>query len=1854
MFDLLENWVETNGRLMTYGITLFLTVVIGLIAVMPCPLNAEALVLSSGDSAPSDVIISGRVDLASFTREIALFRIELVTIDDDGNERLLFSEEQSISMSNNTFQCSVALADDIRSVFESDQRGLFRMTMVDTPDNMIELPLASIPYVVKANRAITAGQIFGDIVTIDYDHKRVGVVSGNPVVTLGVGGDISVSGTYIGDGSQLLNLPKKGHDTYDSLSNPDGSLTVVQVSSNGQIMIGNSARPVVNGIDIQVHGSLLVSNDGDSDWVQGAGSRWIWNGSNGAIRIGYAESNSWDASLVGDHSIAFGFSSLVSGQSSMVLGGFSNQVMGHHSVVFGGDSNNIYKDASVVLGGQDNRSVESNSIILGGKNNRVDAFGLVVGGQSNGGVGNRSVISGQHQRVDGDDSMALGGERSVVTGNRSIAIGSKISIPVNDAIVFSSVPVEAKVSNHVLIMAEQGMGINMAPVPGVDVSVSGNARASQWIGDGSYLRNIMADESIWVANGSDGIYLDQSMGIGMDPLDESLYVTGGIHLRGDAVAIPGTIRFDSDTFSVFNGTDWIQLNIIFQPPNYIAGTAIHLEPNTGVFSLATQNAHIGQTLIWSGTEWVPGYLDQFFEYPTDAAAYAGDLSVHQPLGLPSGNMAIGTSNVIDASLYIEGTDAMGVLAINDANTMRMGAMVDPVGVFMQHQSDTVDMSIDSYTNQMLIQFDQPGSDPITMASLSDSSVVIGSTLRSQVYAPFEVTGSLPFAAKTMMVKTMGTDIFLHNRATNSDVFKQTGAGDVTVYSEPNQSIVLTQGGEQTVKVTQSDSGHVMLGVTPTYVRSSVDVYRGSIHLDDGYGIRWMPTGSDHASVIFNSTVTDRIQLSVSDESLLAISSTGNVGLNSASRSDVDFYATSTQSHPYLLQVKPTMMGNFMSLVTSQNTYSWTRNSSDTLALTANGDPIFMMDENGHVGLRSQPDDHVQLMVGKPLSIAGDMAISSSSDTTGTMIGASTGDLLLSSSGKWIVSGEDGPVLDIDASSVALNGTHADAIDGVSVGFTVNGTMTVTSPIIASNNDQIYPLTVYDQSDDSIVIQPAHVIELDSNSGLSFQSDGTYGASIQSRPFYNKVYLPDGSVIPATGQSPLVWRGIGIDIVASENIDALIFTDSLLSGGVISGDVSLNGRIDVMGKIFGDARYIQGIPFRWAIQDRSSLHTQARDPYYDGTVIFTTRNVGIGLDAPTAALDVSGTIIAGQAEVSNNLFVSRVYATQNLQVTVSSNAIVSANRIVFGRNDYPNGGDFLEDMRLQHNQLLIGTNHSMDTLTVHRSGDVFNTLRLDSTVQAMDLATNSGAFFGMGSSADGMVVSSNRDIQFRVNQQPSLMIDADTGSVGILTTMVDASAAVFVSGNVGIGTSGTVSSTMGLGISGPVSVGLSTQGGESQVWVSGNVQVGVDADFSLLADTVAVLEGTVGVGMVDASIPLAVSGHAFLDAGIMPRSWQVTGNSPLSFRVNDDSGSQLDMIEGSGSFSIDAVDMLRFIRQDASPSLMLDQRTGDVGLGVTPNATLHIKDAAATIGIYGDDAARLVVESENGSVNMGADSDGFSLRVGNGGPPELFVGEGHVGMNTVDPHSTLDVVGTVNASVYVVDDRYATEKVSQDEATYVWEGYALFETVPSGIIIIWNQSTIPPGWAQCNGQAVTVAGQTIHTPDLREKMVKGAITNTGIGRTGGKPTVDVTIVGHSHTQATHGHSVSGYAHGPDDHGNSTVGSTTMNTQSSDAYTPINTDGYNVGEGKYTFSAGNKSKNQELEKHFDALSTPGTHNHSFNHGHTVSITDTNTDTNSHNHLLEDNAHTHDGDSHGHENVGYEPPATYMVYIMKVDEP
>lgn len=87
-------------------------------------------------------------------------------------------------------------------------------------------------------------------------------------------------------------------------------------------------------------------------------------------------------------------------------------------------------------------------------------------------------------------------------------------------------------------------------------------------------------------------------------------------------------------------------------------------------------------------------------------------------------------------------------------------------------------------------------------------------------------------------------------------------------------------------------------------------------------------------------------------------------------------------------------------------------------------------------------------------------------------------------------------------------------------------------------------------------------------------------------------------------------------------------------------------------------------------------------------------------------------------------------------------------------------------------------------------------------------------------------------------------------------------------------------------------------------------------------------------------------------------------------------------------------------------------------------------------------------------------------------------------------------------------------------------FAAGNGIPRGGIIMWSGTTVPEGWALCNG--------TNGTPDLRDRFIVGIGNSYSLGAVGGTATNN-----HTHSMQAHTHTVTIGAAGPNNSNNGYV-------------------------------------------------------------------------------------------------------------------
>ena len=262
--------------------------------------------------------------------------------------------------------------------------------------------------------------------------------------------------------------------------------------------------------------------------------------------------------------------------------------------------------------------------------------------------------------------------------------------------------------------------------------------------------------------------------------------------------------------------------------------------------------------------------------------------------------------------------------------------------------------------------------------------------------------------------------------------------------------------------------------------------------------------------------------------------------------------------------------------------------------------------------------------------------------------------------------------------------------------------------------------------------------------------------------------------------------------------------------------------------------------------------------------------------------------------------------------------------------------------------------------------------------------------------------------------------------------------------------------------------------------------------------------------------------------------------------------------------------------------------------------------------------------------IGATSAGFKFKVDSSSfnNAELTIKDNNLGSaigintNPIDNYM-VNVNGDVNATQYLIKDQWASG------------GYRLFQSVPTGVIMLWVDDTLPAnGWKEC-------VNTTNNCVDLRGHYVKGMNANySNIKHTGGVDKASLSSVHHSHNRVKHSHKLNAGGHRHD---------LVLNNKN------INTS---------TSSSNGYTTNKLGGEHYTVLKEQGSHTHLFNqsHGHNIANKSHaaefgggthdhgNTGENEHGHDTSDSADG--GKAHGHT-LDNKPDTHIVRFLIKVDE-
>lgn len=326
-----------------------------------------------------------------------------------------------------------------------------------------------------------------------------------------------------------------GHEVNDAAAGTIGAV----IAGGGQPNLPNRVKAefgvVGGGADNLVSGPHGVISGGLSNAA--SGPRSAVGGGRGNLAVGAGGA------------IAGGFSNLVTQSYAVIAGGYANRGEGYVSAIGGGWGNAATGMVSVVSGGQENAALGAASVVSGGWMNRATGYGSVVaGGRTNAAEGEyASIGGGTNNFVTGSFAVIPGGSGNLASGKGSFAAGMNAKASHDGAFVWSAGDAGDLVSTapgQFLIRAPGNVGID-TDRPDQKLTVGGKVKAAGFIGSGSEITGVIADNVIPGSLGNDALKADAAIApskIAGIALTREVEFGGAVQGRFDQLVIrPGSI-----------------------------------------------------------------------------------------------------------------------------------------------------------------------------------------------------------------------------------------------------------------------------------------------------------------------------------------------------------------------------------------------------------------------------------------------------------------------------------------------------------------------------------------------------------------------------------------------------------------------------------------------------------------------------------------------------------------------------------------------------------------------------------------------------------------------------------------------------------------------------------------------------------------------------------------------------------------------------------------------------------------------------------------------------------------------------------------------------------------------------------------------------------------------------------------------------------------------------------------------------------------------------------------------------------------------------------------------------------------
>lgn len=197
---------------------------------------------------------------------------------------------------------------------------------------------------------------------------------------------------YFAHAGQWLPLANETH-THSKLVASDGTPDpALSVDANGNVGIGTTPSAKLHLQD----GSVLFAGTTGTTPTSGAGARMMWIPDKRAFRAGEAAGNQWDASNVGNHSFAVGFSTKANGGYSTAMG-FATTASEQGSTAMGGNTT-ASAPFSTAMG---------DNTMASGQGSTAMGNGSIASGNASAAIGGGTLSAGYHVTRWGADNGAV-------------------------------------------------------------------------------------------------------------------------------------------------------------------------------------------------------------------------------------------------------------------------------------------------------------------------------------------------------------------------------------------------------------------------------------------------------------------------------------------------------------------------------------------------------------------------------------------------------------------------------------------------------------------------------------------------------------------------------------------------------------------------------------------------------------------------------------------------------------------------------------------------------------------------------------------------------------------------------------------------------------------------------------------------------------------------------------------------------------------------------------------------------------------------------------------------------------------------------------------------------------------------------------------------------------------------------------------------------------------------------------------------------------------------------------------------------------------------------------------------------